>query len=268
MFRLLLLSVLLFSGVTVASGQPDVTDNVCTGETRVYHVIPNPGSIYTWWIDGVVQSGYKTSELIHTWTDADIHLIELQELSATGCAGPIRSGEVFVTRLPDAPRAIVTVQPSCPLREGSVLLSDLPDEGTWTIEPGILSGTGTSALLTGLNPGIYTFKVKDYEGCISEASETITIGKIDNCLVLSDVISPNGDLINDVWNIGNSASYPLMEVTIYNRWGQAVWKSGRGYPVPWDGRSNGRDLPVDSYHYIIDLHDGSRPVIGTVTVVR
>ena len=28
------------------------------------------------------------------------------------------------------------------------------------------------------------------------------------------------------------------------------------------------ELPIDSYHYIIDLHNGSKPIIGNVTIVR
>jgi len=47
-----------------------------------------------------------------------------------------------------------------------------------------------------------------------------------------------------------------------------VWKSARGYPVPWDGRSRGKTLPVDSYHYLIELHDGTRSIIGNVTLLR
>jgi gliding motility-associated-like protein len=89
-----------------------------------------------------------------------------------------------------------------------------------------------------------------------------------NLLIIHDAFSPNGDLINDSWNIGNVSFYPEMQITIYNRWGQPVWKSVEGYPVPWDGKSKGVWLPVDSYHYIIDLHNGAKPVIGTVTIVR
>jgi gliding motility-associated-like protein len=59
-----------------------------------------------------------------------------------------------------------------------------------------------------------------------------------------------------------------MEVKIFNRWGQSVWRSEKGYPRPWDGTSNGSALPIDSYHYIIDLHNGSKPIIGNVTIVR
>jgi gliding motility-associated-like protein len=88
------------------------------------------------------------------------------------------------------------------------------------------------------------------------------------CLIIPNAISPNGDLINDVWNIGMKELYPKMEVIIFNRWGETIWRSERGYPRPWDGTSNGSSLPIDSYHYIIDLHNGSRPLIGNVTIVR
>ena len=120
----------------------------------------------------------------------DTFLVEVQEYSAYGCPGPVRSGLVYVT-----------------------LVNDIP-------------------------------------------------------LIIHNAFSPNGDLINDLWNIGNSDLYPEMEVTIYNRWGQSVWKSEKGYPDPWDGKSNGKPLPVDSYHYAIDLHNGSKIIIGAVTIVK
>jgi gliding motility-associated-like protein len=85
---------------------------------------------------------------------------------------------------------------------------------------------------------------------------------------LPNAISPNGDLINDEWNIGLKELYPEMEVKIFNRWGEMIWKSDRGYPMPWDGRSKGNILPVDSYHYTIDLHNGTRPLIGHITIVK
>ena len=88
------------------------------------------------------------------------------------------------------------------------------------------------------------------------------------CLVIPNAISPNGDLINDVWNIGLRELYPEIEVKIYNRWGELIWKSDKGYPIPWDGRSNDNVLPVDSYHYTIDLHNGSKLIIGHVTIVK
>ena len=90
----------------------------------------------------------------------------------------------------------------------------------------------------------------------------------ETCLIIPNIFSPNGDNINDVWNIGMIDLYPNMEIKIFNRWGELVWKSARGYPDPWDGRSNGTLLPIDSYHYLINLHNGSKPIMGNVTIVK
>ena len=109
-----------------------------------------------------------------------------------------------------------------------------------------------------------------FEGCRGpvRSGQVFVCSENKMLLIIHEAFSPNGDLVNDVWNIGNSELYPEMEVTIYNRWGQSVWKSAKGYPVPWDGKSNGAGLPVDSYHYVIDLHKAMRLLVGSVTIVR
>jgi gliding motility-associated-like protein len=86
---------------------------------------------------------------------------------------------------------------------------------------------------------------------------------------IPNAFSPDGDGINEYWEISRLSLYPEAEVVILNRWGEMVWKSERGYPDPWDGRaSNGRELPMDSYHYAIDLHNGDKPIVGHVTIIR
>ena len=68
------------------------------GQTKHYNVDPNPvpGSTYTWWIDGVIQAGFTSNFIDHTWNTLGTYLIEVQELDANGCLGPRRSGQVFV----------------------------------------------------------------------------------------------------------------------------------------------------------------------------
>jgi gliding motility-associated-like protein len=107
-------------------------------------------------------------------------------------------------------------------------------------------------------------------GCHGPVRSGVVIVKTDPLrLIVPEAFSPNGDLINDLWEIGNIGLYPKVEIIVYNRWGQAVWRSEKGYPGPWDGMSSrGLELPVESYHYAIDFHDGSRLLIGTVTIVR
>lgn len=129
------------------------------------------------------------------------------------------------------------------------------------------SDNSTSKDVTSAVSGLYTVTVTDLNDCKATGSVMVTTLK-DICLEIPNAITPNGDLINDVWNIGLRDLYPQMEVKIFNRWGELVWKSEKGYPQPWDGRSNGTLLPFDSYHYIIDLHNGSRLLIGTITIVK
>jgi gliding motility-associated-like protein len=144
---------------------------------------------------------------------------------------------------------------------------------TWRIDGEVQSGfTKNEFVYTWNTADTFLIEVQEtsIDGCLGPArsGQVYVSPEPGMLLTLQDAFSPNGDLINDVWNIGNVGLYPKMQITIYNRWGQAVWHSGVGYPVPWDGKSNGTDLPVDSYHYIIDLHNGTRPIIGSITIVR
>lgn len=115
--------------------------------------------------------------------------------------------------------------------------------------------------------GTYKVTVTDQAGC-SVSREVFVNSQKPNCLIIPEAFTPNDDLINDTWLIDNKEMYPLIEITIYNRWGQVLWKSEKGYPIPWDGKSRGENLPVDSYHYLIDLHDGTRNIVGSVTIMR
>ena len=129
------------------------------------------------------------------------------------------------------------------------------------------SDNSTGSVLTDIPAGYYSLTVRDMNGCAVRDSVNVE-PENRTCLIIPNAISPNGDLINDEWNIGNTDLYPQIEVRIFNRWGLSVWRSEKGYPQPWDGRRGGKALPIDSYHYIIDLNNGTKPIIGTITIVR
>jgi gliding motility-associated-like protein len=91
----------------------------------------------------------------------------------------------------------------------------------------------------------------------------------ESCLVIPNAFSPNGDGFNDQWIIEGLELYPDPEIRIFDRWGNRVYYSPNPVSEPWDGTFDGRRLPIDSYHYIIDLNtDDDRPVTGNITIVR
>ena len=81
--------------------------------------------------------------------------------------------------------------------------------------------------------------------------------------------TPNGDGVNDFWDIDYVEYYPDIIVMVYDRWGRQVFFSeGYSSDKRWDGRYNGTDVPPGTYYYIIDLKNGLEPYNGPVTIVR
>lgn len=283
-----------------SSGQMAMPDYTCTGQERQYYVTPSraDGSTYTWWIDGKVQTGFTTNEFIHTWNYAGTYLLEVQERSADGCKGPKKSGLVFVDPLPeikvrasdtlicDKESVTISVENPTIVIRGNWIYDLIvePDAGvTGNIVNGIYKSPANlcDTLFNNekeINKVVYRFipvivnddGVRWCEG--QEVKITVWVFPGLRCrevfLEIPKAFSPNGDGINDVWNVKGIQLYPTSEITIYNRWGQMVWKSERGYPNPWDGRSEGKDLPIDSYHYVISLKKGSKFIVGDVTIVK
>ncbi len=275
-------------------------DYACSGQTRQYYVIPgaDTGSIFKWWIDGVLMIGFTSREFTRTWDIPDTYLLEVQEFSANGCPGPKKSDMVYVNSPPDilirasdslicsGESVIVTVQNPVDLLWGKWMYDLIvePDEGiTGNIKSGAFTGPADLVEILFNNEKevhkvIYRFVpriITDNGSSICEGKEvkiTVWINPGFRCkedfLDIPDAFSPNGDGINDVWNIRGIQLFPYSEITIYNRWGQMVWKSERGYPVPWDGRSEGKELPIDSYHYVIDMHNKSKLIVGDITIVK
>ncbi|MEQ1743304.1 MAG: hypothetical protein ABL869_12510, partial [Candidatus Nitrotoga sp.] len=74
-----------------------------------------------------------------------------------------------------APTIGVITQPSCTVQTGSVELTGLP-AGNWTINPGNISGSGTTTTIGGLTPNTtYTYTVTNAAGCTSPASAPVNI---------------------------------------------------------------------------------------------
>lgn len=87
-------------------------------------------------------------------------------------------------------------------------------------------------------------------------------------LYIPSAYTPNGDGINDEWQIRNIDKYPEAIIKIYDREGNQVYENV-GYMEPWEGVYKGKNLPADKYHYSIDLHgDGSEIKEGVVSIFR
>lgn len=81
----------------------------------------------------------------------------------------------------------------------------------------------------------------------------------------SNVMTPNGDNINDVFKIGGLEKFPGSELYIFNRWGKLVYESAN-YQNDW----NGDACPDGVYYYILKIPNGTsgkNEITGWVTII-
>lgn len=128
---------------------------------------------------------------------------------------------------------------------------------------------------TGLNTfpvnvaGTITLTAYTFQNC----AFTSTVHVYDACklsaLVFPTVFSPDGNGLNDVFNVKHMELFPDNDMHIFNRFGNQVF-SCTGYGVNgriWDGRS----LPEGTYYYIFRVRStGQNPMVfkGYVTLMR
>jgi gliding motility-associated-like protein len=83
--------------------------------------------------------------------------------------------------------------------------------------------------------------------------------------------SPNGDNLNDVYNLAALGYVDMFSLTIANRWGEILFKSNDSN-IGWDGTYKGELVQNGSYVFIVNFRDigTSRQVFedGIVHVVR
>jgi gliding motility-associated-like protein len=134
----------------------------------------------------------------------------------------------------------------------------------WTPSNGLDHDNILNPMASPSNSTTYQLTVTNPQGCSAAAQINVNVLKYP---VIPNAFTPNGDGINDTWNIQYLSSYPNNTVNIYNRYGQIVYASV-GYSIPWDGTYRGAVLPAGTYYYIIDPKNGRKPISGFVTVIR
>ena len=144
--------------------------------------------------------------------------------------------------------------------------------GTYTYNWGVPDLSGGS--LDNLCEDFYTVLITDENGC--KRMDTINIescggSMVDpDCYQVRDVITPNGDGMNDQFAVTCISDFPS-SLEIYDRWGKLVFDQG-SYDGTWMGISNSNEELIEGgYMYIININfgQGRREIMkGTLTLLR
>lgn len=132
----------------------------------------------------------------------------------------------------------------------------------WSPTSGLSGNTISDPVAQPNETTVYTVAT-EIDGCIYEDALTVEVVRLVRPV---NTFTPNGDGINDTWDLPELRDYPQADVSIYDRWGQRVYHS-IGYRDPFDGAG----LPTATYYWYIQLNDvkgKSDPYTGYVTIVR
>jgi gliding motility-associated-like protein len=103
----------------------------------------------------------------------------------------------------------------------------------------------------------YTHKNnKDLDLDLQYAYEPFQISISESSLKVPNAFSPNGDGINDYFNVFEVKSIISFSAAIYNRWGQQLYKWGidqmDGENSGWDGTYNGSPVKEGVYFVVVE----------------
>jgi len=150
----------------------------------------------------------------------------------------------------------------------------------WNPSMGLDNPNSSTPLFTPYQLGNMTYDVRtwDANGCTTSKKVNIQVNPAPlSQLQIVDLITPNGDGVNDFWTVGFLQDPAIVShtVQIMSRGGMEVLNS-TDYQSDWNGKNmNGKDLPDGTYWYIIrfDIQDATGVVTnevikGAVTIKR
>jgi gliding motility-associated-like protein len=223
---------------TVAVTQPS-----CAVPTATILVISPIGANLEYSINNGVS--YQTSTSFSGLAPSLSYTIIVRDVVSGCISSP--SSNIIVDAVPASP--IVTLSSGCNGSSYEIVASTTSSSATYQWYSGsTLIGSTSTVVIS--NTGTYQVDVT-VDGCTT--TEFVTIDNV-TCSIPKG-ISPNGDGLNDSWDI---SGLNARKVQIFNRYGVEVY-SRPNYTNEFEGKTNnGNELPTGTYYYVITLDNGAK----------
>ena len=208
---------------------------LCEGEPSavIGETVPDPEYNYLW-------STGETTSNITVLHGGDYLLSITNKLGVSACENDF----------------MITVYASNTPHIEEVVIEDLQDNNTITIIPDregdfeyrLDNGTyQTDAKFYNVLPGMHTVTLNDLNGCGTATETFVVVG-------FPKFFTPNGDGVNDIWNIVGMSSLDEPILTVYNRYGKLLKQLSQN-SMGWDGTYNGVAQPSDDYWFKLSFKD-------------
>ncbi|MCL6265130.1 T9SS type B sorting domain-containing protein [Flagellimonas myxillae] len=203
--------------------------NVVIGET-----MPNPGYMYQW-------SSGETTPSITVSQAGDYTVTVTNSASGINCAID-RTVSVFVS---NAPQISVDIEFEDLKPNNTVNVEDLVEgDYEYRLDDGPYQSNN---VFNEVSPGAHTITARDIYGCAEVVENFVVVGFLP-------IFSPNGDVLNETWQIEGLSVLDSPVVTIFDRYGKLIWEMTEFSPG-WDGSFQGKPLPSTDYWFKLSYLD-------------
>jgi gliding motility-associated-like protein len=242
-------------------------DEVCVGSPIQFTNTSDPA-------DGTLQSlawdmgdgtTRNSESFTYTYARTGNYTVNLTITNSLGCKSSVATKLISINPYP-----VVDAGPNRVVLEGGFITINATATNAnglaylWSPATGLNDPTLLTPVASPVVDTRYLLRVTSDKGCADTSSMFL---KVLFKPVVPNTITPNGDGINDKWDILYIDSYPGSVIEVYTATGQLVFRS-TGYNNPWDGTNNGKSLPSGTYYYVIDPKNGRAKMAGYVTILR
>ena len=111
-------------------------------------------------------------------------------------------------------------------------------------------------------------RVTDRDGNTIKKLFTITRTRKDfSSLTISNSYTPNGDRFNDTWGVPEIRFYEGARISVYDRGGSRLFYT-ENPDIRWDGTYNGKEMPVGTYYWVIEVIETGEMRRGMLNLIR
>jgi gliding motility-associated-like protein len=190
------------------------------------------------------------------------HKVSLITTTDKGCKDSTQQS-VFISAAPDL---LIEADTSFNLGEQKYLQVKGASTYTWLPENYLSNAFADYVLCSPQNNITYTLFAQSPHGCESTAILPIRVKK-DYVLEVFNIITPNGNGLNEHFHINNIEAYPGNKVMVFDQNNQIVFEQ-KNYQNTWQGRNaRGELLAPGTYFYRINFEDSDKVLMGSLVVI-
>lgn len=138
---------------------------------------------------------------------------------------------------------------------------------SWSPSNSVVTPTSFTTFATPNNTTTFVLTVTNNNACSLSDTVIVVVEPLNFEGNICNIITPNGDGVNDNWFIEKIKYYPDNEVSIYNIYGQVIYQKKK-YNNEWDGTYNGNPLPDGTYYYVLIIKDKNSVYKGSIDLIR